>query len=149
MTADPLCQACGHSRVAHRPYPVPAFPAADGRLSTEYQYGRCEHNRWAFPMDIVCPCPLYVHDCFPRVTELLGFEARLGIERATGARPTPRTIPLGDYQEGDLITQFNGIAIDSPDQSAKIFQELANASEFNVVVRGADGTESTKNFTPE
>jgi general secretion pathway protein C len=52
-------------------------------------------------------------------------------------------------QDGDLITQFNGIAIDSPDQSAKIFQELANASEFNVVVRGADGTESTKNFTPE
>jgi general secretion pathway protein C len=52
-------------------------------------------------------------------------------------------------QDGDLITQFNGIAIDSPDQSTKIFQELANASEFNVVVRGADGTESTKNFTPE
>jgi general secretion pathway protein C len=52
-------------------------------------------------------------------------------------------------QDGDLITQFNGIAIDSPDQSTRIFQELANASEFNVVVRGADGTESTKNFTPE
>ena len=44
-------------------------------------------------------------------------------------------------QEGDVITQLNGIAIDSPDQSAKIIQELANASEVNAVVRGADGTE--------
>jgi general secretion pathway protein C len=52
-------------------------------------------------------------------------------------------------RDGDLITQFNGIAIDSPDQSARIFQELASASEFNVVVRGADGTETTKVFTPE
>ena len=52
-------------------------------------------------------------------------------------------------RDGDLITQFNGIAIDSPDQSARIFQELASAREFNVVVRGADGTESTKSFTPE
>jgi len=52
-------------------------------------------------------------------------------------------------QEGDVITQFNGIAINSPDQSARIFSELANAAEFNVVVRGADGTESTKQYTPQ
>jgi general secretion pathway protein C len=44
-------------------------------------------------------------------------------------------------QEGDLIKQFNGITINSPDQSAQIFQEFASASEFNAVVRGADGTE--------
>ena len=68
--------------------------------------------------------------------------------QVNGIKPGSLFQEIG-LQEGDVITQFNGIAIDSPDQSTRIFQELANASEFNVVVRGADGTESTKNFTPE
>jgi general secretion pathway protein C len=68
--------------------------------------------------------------------------------QVNGIKPGSLFQEIG-LQEGDVITQFNGIAIDSPDQSARIFQELANASQFNVVVRAADGTESTKNFTPE
>jgi general secretion pathway protein C len=68
--------------------------------------------------------------------------------QVNGIKPGSLFQEIG-LQEGDVITQFNGIAINSPDQSAKIFSELANAAEFNVVVRGADGTESTKNFTPE
>jgi general secretion pathway protein C len=68
--------------------------------------------------------------------------------QVNGIKPGSLFQEIG-IREGDVITQFNGIAIDSPDQSARIFQELANASEFNVVVRGADGTESTKQFTPE
>ena len=67
--------------------------------------------------------------------------------QVNGIKPGSLFQEIG-LQDGDVITQFNGIAIDSPDQSARIFQELASASEFNVVVRGADGTESTKNFTP-
>jgi general secretion pathway protein C len=68
--------------------------------------------------------------------------------QVNGIKPGSLFQEIG-IQEGDVITQFNGIPIDSPDQSQRIFQELANASEFNVVVRGADGTESTKQFTPE
>jgi general secretion pathway protein C len=68
--------------------------------------------------------------------------------QVNGIKPGSLFQEIG-LQEGDVITQFNGIPIDSPDQSQRIFQELANASQFNVVVRGADGTESTKNFTPE
>ncbi|HKA15853.1 MAG TPA: type II secretion system protein GspC [Myxococcota bacterium] len=68
--------------------------------------------------------------------------------QVNGIKPGSLFQEIG-LQEGDVITQFNGIAIDSPDQSAKIFQELANAAEFNVVVRGADGAETVKNFTPE
>jgi general secretion pathway protein C len=52
-------------------------------------------------------------------------------------------------REGDVITQFNGIAINSPDESARILQEFANSQEFNVVVRGADGTETVHNLTTE
>jgi general secretion pathway protein C len=68
--------------------------------------------------------------------------------QVNGIKPGSLFQEIG-LQEGDVITQFNGIAINSPDQTAKIFSELANAGEFNVVVRAADGTESTKNFTPE
>ena len=68
--------------------------------------------------------------------------------QVNGIKPGSLFQEIG-LQEGDVITQFNGIAINSPDQSAKIFSELATAAEFNVIVRGADGTESTRNFTPE
>jgi general secretion pathway protein C len=68
--------------------------------------------------------------------------------QVNGIKPGSLFQEIG-LQEGDVITQFNGIAINSPDQSARIFTELANAAEFNVVVKGADGTESTKNFTPQ
>jgi general secretion pathway protein C len=68
--------------------------------------------------------------------------------QVNGIKPGSLFQEIG-LQEGDVITQFNGIAINSPDQSAKIFQELANAAEFNVIVRGADGAETVKNFTPE
>jgi len=68
--------------------------------------------------------------------------------QVNGIKPGSLFQEMG-LQEGDVITQFNGIAVNSPAQSATIFQELANASQFNVVVRGADGTESAKNFTPE
>jgi general secretion pathway protein C len=51
-------------------------------------------------------------------------------------------------KDGDVITEFNGIAIDSPDQSTKILQEFAEADEFNVLVRGPDGSESPIHFVP-
>jgi general secretion pathway protein C len=68
--------------------------------------------------------------------------------QVNGIKPGSLFQEIG-LQEGDVITQFNGIAINSPDQSAKIFQELSSAAQFNVVVKAADGTESTKSFTPE
>jgi general secretion pathway protein C len=50
--------------------------------------------------------------------------------------------------DGDVITEFNGIEIDAPEQSVKIFQEFADADEFNVMVRGADGSEQPITFVP-
>jgi general secretion pathway protein C len=37
-------------------------------------------------------------------------------------------------KNGDVITELNGIAIDSPEQSAKILAEFAGATEFSAVV---------------
>lgn len=44
-------------------------------------------------------------------------------------------------QNGDTISEFNGIRIQSPEDSTEVLKELAQSSEFTVVVTGADGTE--------
>ena len=44
-------------------------------------------------------------------------------------------------QNGDVITQFNGIQITSQQDSAQVLRELTQASEFKVSVRGSDGAE--------
>jgi general secretion pathway protein C len=68
--------------------------------------------------------------------------------QVNGIQPGSIFEELG-LREGDVITQFNGITIDSPLENAKIMQELANGRDFSVVVRGADGTETTHNVTAE
>ena|GEM_PF-968955 len=42
-------------------------------------------------------------------------------------------------QDGDTITEFNGISLDSPSKSAEVYRQLAQAEQFNVTVRGPDG----------
>lgn len=52
-------------------------------------------------------------------------------------------------QSGDTITQFNGIAITSPEESTQLMQELSSARQFNVVVQGADGRQRTLTYELE
>jgi general secretion pathway protein C len=42
-------------------------------------------------------------------------------------------------QNGDTVTQVNGITVTSPQDSAALLKELTSASEFKVNVLGADG----------
>lgn len=49
-------------------------------------------------------------------------------------------------QDGDVITEFNGIPIDSPDQSVKIFQEFAEGTAIDVNVLRPDGSETALHF---
>jgi general secretion pathway protein C len=50
-------------------------------------------------------------------------------------------------QSGDVITELNGIAIDNPQESAKILAEFSEASELDIGVRGPDGDDRKINFT--
>ena len=68
--------------------------------------------------------------------------------QVNGIKPGSLFEELG-IQEGDVITEFNGIAISSPDESARIFSELASAEQFNVVERGANGVARPLTFTPQ
>lgn len=51
--------------------------------------------------------------------------------------------------DGDVITELNGIAIDSPEQSAKLLREFSDAQEFRMVVERKDGSEDVLHFEPE
>jgi len=44
-------------------------------------------------------------------------------------------------QNGDVITQFNGIQITSQQDSAQVLRELTQAQQFEVSVKGSDGEE--------
>jgi general secretion pathway protein C len=65
--------------------------------------------------------------------------------QVNGIQPGSLFEELG-LQEGDVITQLNGISISSPDESARIFSELSNADQFEVQVRKPNGTGTTLNF---
>jgi len=46
-------------------------------------------------------------------------------------------------QNGDVITEFNGISISSPQESAKLLQELGQSTEFSIQIERADGSVDT------
>ena len=48
-------------------------------------------------------------------------------------------------QNGDLITRFNGIAIDNPAESGRFLQEFKGSNTVTLVVEGADGESRTIN----
>jgi type II secretion system protein C len=50
---------------------------------------------------------------------------------------------------GDTISEFNGIRIESPEDSTEVLKELAGSSEFTVVVTGADGQQRTLTYELE
>jgi general secretion pathway protein C len=52
-------------------------------------------------------------------------------------------------QEGETITELNGIRIDSPEQSAKILLELTRSQAISVQVEGANGTRTVDLDVPQ
>jgi general secretion pathway protein C len=48
-------------------------------------------------------------------------------------------------QNGDLITEFNGVSISSPAESAQLLQEFNDSDQVSLVVQGADGSERVIN----
>jgi general secretion pathway protein C len=48
---------------------------------------------------------------------------------------------------GDVITELNGISINSPEESARILAEFSEADQFTVVVEDDSGEPRTLNFT--
>lgn len=51
--------------------------------------------------------------------------------------------------DGDLITELNGIRITSPEQSARVLSQLSESTSFSVTVEGPDGPETLQVTLPE
>ena len=52
-------------------------------------------------------------------------------------------------ESGDVITELNGIQINSPEESARILSEFTEASQLTVVVEGEDGPRTLNYTIPE
>ncbi len=52
-------------------------------------------------------------------------------------------------QDGDVITEVNGIVISSPQDSAALLRELTQSDQFDVEVLGADGAPRTLSYVVE
>ncbi len=52
-------------------------------------------------------------------------------------------------EDGDVITELNGMRIDSPEQSAKILLELTRSQSFTIQVNGQSGTRTLSAELPE
>jgi general secretion pathway protein C len=51
-------------------------------------------------------------------------------------------------QNGEVITQLNGIQIDSPESSAEVMLEFAESSQFSVTVDGPNGPRTLTTSVP-
>ena len=49
-------------------------------------------------------------------------------------------------QNGDVITEVNGLKINAPEQSAALLQEFSDSTSFSVQLQRADGTTQTLEF---
>jgi len=52
-------------------------------------------------------------------------------------------------ESGDVITKLNGVAIDDPQESAKVLAEFSEAESFTVDVERGDGSRDTLEFSLE
>ncbi len=51
-------------------------------------------------------------------------------------------------KDGDVITELNGIQINSPEESTRILRELSEAQELTVTIQGENGPEILTMPTP-
>jgi general secretion pathway protein C len=52
-------------------------------------------------------------------------------------------------RDGDIVVEFNGTRIESPQQSAELMRQLSQTDQLNLRVEGADGQERTLTYTFE
>lgn len=52
-------------------------------------------------------------------------------------------------RDGDIVVEFNGTRIESPQQSAELMRQLSQTDQLSLTVEGSDGQERTLNYTFE
>lgn len=141
----------GGSRVASRRSVRPARPARASRTAEELRerVRRLSDSRFEVDREDVQETVRNPAELFSQARILPKYEEgqMVGVQ-LNSVKEGSLFEDIG-IQSGDTITQLNGISIDSPEQSAALLRELAEADEFEVDVVGADGEVRSLSFIPQ
>jgi len=141
----------GGSRVASRRSVRPARPARASRTAQELRerVRRLSDSRFEVDREDVQETVRNPAELFSQARILPKYEEgqMVGVQ-LNSVKDGSLFEDIG-IESGDTITQLNGISIDSPEQSAALLRELAEADEFEVDVVGADGEVRSLSFIPQ
>ena len=130
--------ACKEGGVAMARGPSPAPVAARGR-GVRAAVERLAENRFAVPREEVetaaqNPAALYSQArILPRYAE----GKMIGVQ-LNAIRPGSLFAQVG-IQDGDTVTQVNGVTVATPEDGQRLLQEFASGGELRVTVQGRDG----------
>ncbi len=136
LDEDDAVPGGGIRQASARPASAPAPPAADDlrdrikRLSE----GNFQVQREDIEEAVRNPAELFSE---ARILPKYDNGAMVGVQLSS-IKPGSLFEEIG-IQNGDTVTQVNGITVTSPQDSAALLKELTSASEFQVNVLGADG----------
>lgn len=135
------------TRTARRARPKRVKRQADNAVQNRLQ--RLANQRITLPRAGVEEAARNPASIFSQARILPKYEdgAMVGVQ-VNSIKPGSMLEDIG-LQNGDTISEFNGIQIQSPEDSTEVLKELAGSSEFTVVVTGADGQQRTLTYQLE
>jgi general secretion pathway protein C len=127
------------------PAPRPSRPRAQ-RPGLQERLQRLSENRMALDREAVAEATRNPTNIFSQARILPKYEegAMVGVQ-VNAIKPGSLLEEIG-LRNGDTISQVNGIAISTPEDSTEVLRELAQSTEFTVVVTGADGLQRTLTY---
>lgn len=128
---------------------APTAPTAEATSAARKQLQKLAEDRFQMERDDVGDMMRNPADLFSQARILPKFEEgeMTGLQ-INAIKPGSLFEEVG-IQNGDVITKLNGVAIDTPEESAKILTEFSQAEEFTVDVKRSDGTTDTLEFQLE
>jgi general secretion pathway protein C len=126
-------------------------PSARSRSKEDVQarIERLAENRFSLSRDEVQEAARNPAGLFSQARILPKYDAGQMVGVQVNAIKTGSTLEEIGLQNGDTISEVNGMRITSPEDSTEVLRELAQANQFTVVVTGADGQERTLTYELE
>ncbi|UCE87422.1 MAG: hypothetical protein JSU66_06845 [Deltaproteobacteria bacterium] len=151
-SANPAARPRSSTRAASRPRrstsrPGARSPSQAAELGERVR--RLAENRFAVQRDDVRAATSEPANLFSQARILPKYEdgEMVGLQ-LNAIKPDSLFERIG-IENGDTVTELNGIQVTSPEESATLLRELAEATEFTVMVRGPDGAERTLSYQLE
>jgi general secretion pathway protein C len=131
-----VCAGGGSPSVARAAPPAPALARARG---VRAPVQRLAENRFAVPRAEVesaaqNPAALYSQ---ARILPRYENGAMVGVQ-LNAIRPGSLFSQVG-IQDGDTVTQVNGVTVSTPEDGQRLLQEFSSGGELRVTVKGRDG----------